>query len=559
MSRLSIADKNGLIHPFVPNAEQRIYFNELEDQLDDRRPVRVVNLKARQIGISTATEAYIYCMSFVMPNYRSAVIADEVDNANHLLSMTDLYWETDPWRRLYSTKYQAKNTLMWHETASSVRTMTANNKKAGRSRTIHQLHASEVAFWLEAKSVMTGLLQAVPDRPRTFIGLESTANGIGNYFHQAWVNAESNENEYVALFFPWWAHKDYRASRIGLPYRSLEPLDEEERLLLVLFKQGLDVANGKYHFEIPESEWEDALAWRRWTIANKCDGSIETFHQEYPSTPDEAFIATGTNVFPMVHLRACFQPEAGQKGRIFRNGARVEWRPDVSGPITMFRQPGPSLNDFTIYIVGGDATATMRGDFACAQVINRRTLEQVAVYRGRRDPHHFANDLRDLGQLYNVAVLSPENEGPGYATIGALIQSGYPNIYQSQMPDNLPGRFVGKWGWSSSYKTKEAAIGLLLKLIIDHETIIHDRTTFTEMMNYVTLPGGGYGNADGEAGHDDTVMAYAIAVASNFYNGPILPAGSSDGPKVAPEWTRHASPLDGMYGVDADLSLTGGY
>lgn len=519
VERLSIADKNARILKFKPNWAQEIYFGEIESQIAAGKPIRIINLKARQIGISTATEAYIYVMSFVLPNISSLVIANEVDNANHLLGMTDRYWEMDPYKELYSTKYQAKNTLMWRQTNSSIRTTTAGNKAAGRSRTIQQLHASEVAFWENATTVMTGLLQAVPTAALTLIALESTANGRGNYFHSQWKAAVLGENEFAPLFFPWWMHYEYRASYINLPYAPITDYDEEERNLLTLFKVGLHF--GQWHFILPPSEWEDALAWRRYAIRNLTFGDLHKFHQEYPSTPEEAFIATGVNVFPQQHLVQCFKYEAGIHGRLVREGMRVTFVRDPTGPLTLFRKPSPDL-DAGLYVGGGDATATMRGDYAVCQVLNRRTIEQVAVWRGRIDPAHFGEEMAKLGIFYNTALLSPENEGPGFSTVGALVNIDYPNLYQHIVADGVTGSYTGKFGYSSNLRTKDLAIGWLLRYVIEHGITIHDRKTFEEMDDYVTLEGGGYGPGSGED-HDDTVMALAIALTSSILAGP-LPA-----------------------------------
>lgn len=517
-ARLSIAVKSGGVQHFEPNWAQVIYFDEIERQLHAGIPVRTINLKARQIGISTATEAFIYLMSFVIPNTRGVIIANEIPNSQHLLSMTETYWLTDPLAPLYHTKYASKNELHWVETNSSIKVTTAGNKDAGRSRTIQFLHASEVGFWLEAEKVMTGLAQAVPSLPRTFIALESTANGVGNYFEKTWNAAMAGDNEYVPLFFPWWTHYEYRGSYVGIPTYDMAPLDAEEQQLLLLFRLGLTV--GRQHYQIPDSDWYDALAWRRWAIRNLCQSDLNKFHQEYPATPEEAFISTGTNVFPIDHLRACFKPEAGRPGRLHRDGNRVTFQPDIAGPLRIFRQPSPDT-DYGIYIIGADSTHGIH-DRAVAQVLNRRTFEQVAVWKGLLDPSHFAEELAKLGTYFHNALLAPENEGPGFATIGGLIALEYPNLYQSQMPENLPGRFTGKFGFSSSYKTKAHAISVTIKMLVDHELTIHDRATFEEMRNYVTLPGGEFGPASSD-GYDDHVTSFCIAVLSNMLSG-ILPA-----------------------------------
>jgi hypothetical protein len=65
---------------------------------------------------------------------------------------------------------------------SGYRVRTAGTKGVGRSSTIQLFHGSEVAFWPYADTHAAGVLQAVPNEPATEIVLESTANGVGNFF-----------------------------------------------------------------------------------------------------------------------------------------------------------------------------------------------------------------------------------------------------------------------------------------------------------------------------------------------------------------------------------------
>jgi hypothetical protein len=49
---------------------------------------------------------------------------------------------------------------------------------------------------------------------------------------------------------------------------------------------------------------DDQLAWRRWTIDNKCRGSLDKFRQEYPSNDVEAFLMSGRPAFGIESVRA---------------------------------------------------------------------------------------------------------------------------------------------------------------------------------------------------------------------------------------------------------------
>lgn len=501
VKRLSVVDKNATLIPLVPNWAQLAFLDEVGRQMNAGKPVRIIVLKARQLGMSTITEAILFSMAFIYNRMKGLVVAHEVDSGQHLLSMTDTYWQTYPFKHLYTPKYQSRNEMAWKETGSSLRVATARNAKAGRGRTLHALHASEVAFWEDPEKTMLGLRQTVPHLPGTFICIESTANGVGNWFYNTWMAAEQGDIDYVPLFFPWHLHPEYQASAFNLPYNNLGNLDSEERALRAM---GIS---------------DDRMAWRRWAVKNLADGDVNKFHQEYPTTAEEAFVATGTNVFPVGKLREVYEHMEGRTGRLVRDGDMVRFQADVSGPLRVFRMPAKDL-DWGVYFVAGDPTHTTRGDYACAQVISRRTLEQVAVYRARLDPGSFAEELAKIGKYYNTAMISSEVEGPGYATISRLIGLDYPSMWFNRVADTTPGKTTDHYGWRTTAKSKNLAIGWLLKMVVDQDIKIHDRQTFSEMRDYITLSDGGYGPAAG-GGYDDTVMAMAIAVTCHVLEAPM--------------------------------------
>lgn len=510
LEQLYIVDTRAQVIPFQLNWAQREFLDTVHTQYSNRRPVRIITLKARQLGVSTLTEALMFLWCFLFERAKGLVIAHEVDSGQHLLGMTETYWETYPYRHLYTPKYQSKNELAWRETGSSLKVSTAANTKAGRSRTLQALHASEVAFWEKASTTMLGLTQALHSLHGTLGVIESTANGVGGFFYEQWNAAVEGDTEYTPLFFPWHKHPAYTFSHL---MRTTPPdigkLSDEERIL-----HALGVS-------------DDSLQWRRWAIRNLTQNKLEQFHQEYPSTPEEAFITTGTNVFPITHLahENVYQPFEGMRGRLFRESNKVKFLPDITGPLTIFAFPS-SDTDFGKYLVAGDPTHVTQGDNAAIQVINRRTYEQVAVWHGKIDPGTFAEEIAKCGIYYNTAIVTVEVEGPGYMTIGALLQMDYPHIWRHRWADKDPGIVGITHGWSTSHKRKEWAIGHLLKLIIDHDITIHHRQTFMELKDYITLPAGAYGPAS-SSGYDDLVMSLAIACICNStevvspYSGPL--------------------------------------
>jgi hypothetical protein len=317
------------------------------------------------------------------------------------------------------------------------------------------------------------------------------------------------ESEYEFVFYPWWKHPEYTAAFIPSEeqdkYVNLSVLDEEERRLRAQFNLN-----------------DARLMWRRWAIRNRCQGDIDKFHQEYPSTPHEAFISTGLNVFPLENLLAHYQPRRGKKGRLVREKSHVKFIEDPLGWFTIYAEPSID-RDWGVYMAGCDPTHTTAGDYACIQVINRRTLEQVAVYRRKIDPINFGKDAQLVGSYFNTAELAPEKEGPGYATVGCIVGDNYPNVYRTTNIVQMQGKPTGDnlAGWSTNGQTKHLAVSHLKKAIMDplvyigeqaYGLVIHDQVTLLEMRDYVTTQdGGSYENNDGSE-YDDGVMALAIAV-----------------------------------------------
>lgn len=489
----------------VMNDAQRDFIAEVERQINETGMIRIIVLKARQMGISTVIEGILFLMSILYHNFQTLIISHETESSEHILGMTKRYWDTYPFRDYHTEKYSGRKQLSWSDIESNLTIATAKNTSAGRSKTLHALHASEVAFWDKPDELVTGLRQSIPSFGLTAIFYESTANGIGNFFHQQWLDAESGVSEFVGKFYPWFTHPEYTASyipsHVKTKYSELNNLTEDE---LILRAMGVP---------------DERLLWRRWAIPNLCRNDVDVFKQEYPSTPTEAFLTTGRNVFRLPDLLKHYFPVKPDVGYLERRGQQVVFVKHPRGHLKVYRHPSKDKN-WGVYLVGADPTHTTVGDYACAQVISRRTLEQVATFRKHMDPTSFARELALLGEYYNWAMIAPEKEGPGYATVGHLLGAGYPLVYESQKVDKTPGKVNHDvFGWGTNSTTKHLAISGLVDLLAQpvqfvgqsaYGLILHDEDTFNEMKNYIVDENGQYMNGNGTK-FDDTVMAFGIA------------------------------------------------
>jgi hypothetical protein len=204
----------------------------------------------------------------------------------------------------------------------------------------------------------------------------------------------------------------------------------------------------------------------------------------------------------------------------YQDGTHPRFVPEATGPLTIFKRP-VSDDRTDRYFVGADPSMTISGDPACIQVINRSTMEQVAVWHGRIDPINFAKEMMLIGRYYNDAMLCPEVEGGGQATIACILTSGYPNIWQHRWADKAPGKVSISYGWATNWQRKQWCIGKLKSLIADGSVSVHDSKTYKQLRNYVVLPNGDMGNADRTI-HDDAVMAMAICVTASMTEGPYI-------------------------------------
>lgn len=275
---LKIRGKSGEISPFELNKAQLHIHTLVEQQRAATGKVRAIVLKGRQQGCSTYVEGRFYWRVTHQKGMRAFILTHEETATKNLFEMAKRYHEHCPGAVKPSIEASNAKELIFGGLDSGYKLGTAGNKSVGRSSTVQYLHGSEIGFWQHADEHAKGIMQAVPDMPGTEIFMESTANGVGNYFHQQWQLAESGQSDFIAIFVPWFWQDEYRR---GVP-EGFE-LTAEEAELQELY--GLD---------------HQQLSWRRNKIVdlavNGVDG-VKAFKQEYPCNSTEAFQLTGEDSY----------------------------------------------------------------------------------------------------------------------------------------------------------------------------------------------------------------------------------------------------------------------
>jgi hypothetical protein len=269
---LKIRTKAGTIEPFIFNRAQRFIHDKLEAQLEAQGKVRALILKGRQQGCSTYVSARYYHQATQGEGkgLRVFILTHEDAATQNLFEMVNRYHDYCPDAVKPATGAANAKELLFAARDSGYKVGTAGTKAVGRSSTVQRLHGSEVGFWPHADEHAAGVLQAVPDIAGTEVILESTANGMGNYFHRQWCDAERGIGDFQTIFVPWYWQEEYRR-----PVAEDFQLTEEEAEYKGLYKLS-----------------DEQIAWRR----NKIDAELHDpslFKQEYPATAAEAFQMSG--------------------------------------------------------------------------------------------------------------------------------------------------------------------------------------------------------------------------------------------------------------------------
>lgn len=494
---LKIKTKSGTVVPFRLNDAQRKLYAVAKRQQDAGKPVRLIILKARQLGFSTLTEGLIFHACATRKNVNALIVAHREDATANLFRMSKLFYDelpapVKPMLRASNAQelvFENPSKLRSEREArpglrSRIRCATAGGRGIGRSDTLQCVHLSEYAFWPDGAdgkaSTLAGILQAVPSLPGTMVVIESTANGFED-FKERWDAAVAGENDFEPVFFAWFENPDY-----AMPVVPGTEWTPEERELRDAYR----LTDGQ-------------LQWRRWCIANNCGGSLDMFRQEYPASPGEAFLHSGTGVFDNEQIVLRLERLPGPAGRgEFTDG---EWTESETGAITLYELPEEGVP----YVLGGD-TAGEGSDYFTAIVIDNVTGRIAAKLRQKYSEPEYVRQIDALGRFYNDALVAIETNFSTYPVM-KLQEMEYPNQYSREREDTYTRQMRKSYGFRTDRQSRPRAIANLVEVFSSHPEWFTDRELLEEMLTFCY-------NEDHRpealAGkHDDLVMGAAITYA----------------------------------------------
>jgi hypothetical protein len=379
---LKVLAKAGEIQPLVLNYAQRYIHARLEAQRKKTGKVRAVILKGRQMGCSTLIEGRFYHKVTHRRGVKAFILTHLSDATNNLFNMVDrFHTNMNPLLRPHTGSSNARE-LSFDLLDSGYRVGTAGSAAVGRSETLQYFHGSEVAFWENADSITTGVMQAIPNESGTEVILESTANGLGNYFAQACADARAGKGEFIFIFVPWFWDPGYR---LPVP-EGFELTKDEQDYFDAYHDIGLIDLSQMVWKRAKEIELKEA--WK--------------FTQEYPATPEEAFQASGEGCY--------IKPLKVMKAR----KAHIE--PFRGIPIIIGIDPAKGGRDKTSVI-------DRQGRRAGGNVFTQWSDANVTTLVGKT--------IKLIEAIKPKKVVIDATEGTGGSMVDLLVEKGYGKIVQA--------------------------------------------------------------------------------------------------------------------------------
>lgn len=545
-SMTTISDKGkGRDIPFTLNRAQRQYLAAMERLRLANKPIDIILCKARQWGGSTLTQLYMLWIQLVHKRNWNSVICGDIEKqssivAGMLSKVINRYprWATGG-KQITTTPYQgAQKTRVISWSNSRYSLGSSQKPDSLRSEDISMAHLTEVGLWKatqgrKPEDLVQSIFGSIASGPYTVKVLESTAKGVGNFFHRTWIDAVERRNNFTPVFIPWYSIDLYSKSIEEKDYPAfIDSLDEYEQQL---FELGATL---------------EAIAWYR-DKRREMPDEWRLF-SEFPSTAAEAFQSTGHRVFRISYVnnirRTCVPPTF--KGDIVsrgyttdrqgRNIEQTEFLPATPGEDTsenslwVWLMPDKEQELRDRYIVTVDVGGTSdKADYSCILVADRLAMldggvpEIAACWHGHIEHDRLAWKAMEIARAYNNALLIIEantletegTEGDNFEYILNEIAGKYSNLYSRTSQMEIKQGRPRRWGFHTNSSTKPMVINFLIKALRD-ELYIERCLQTTYELDLYELKENGKEMGAVEGNHDDRVMATAILVWA-CYNHPL--------------------------------------
>lgn len=542
----------------VLNRPQRKLITKYETLRISGVPIRIILLKARQWGGSTVTQMYFAWLQLVhKTGLNSLIISHVLSSSYTILDMFDNMLSKYPVEYLHNAgeAYSLNekkwvgvgNTTSIHEIpqrSCKVKVGTAEKPDNDRSGDYNLVHLSEVGLWKKTEGktpedIIQGATSGIPLVPYTMIVIESTAKGVGNYFHREYVDAKNGDSQFTNFFIAWYEIELYEA-----PFSND---DERESFAANLWK------NRENRNTMSNREEPGIYLWWLWNQG----ASLEQIHwyveerkkftdhgqmaSEYPSDDIEAFVNSGQRVFDRYQVdkfrKGCRPPKF--VGDVYADGdegekafVNVRFHEDSQGLLWIWEKPDIDPDEMitdrylTVVDIGGRSN---KADWSVIVVFDRLYMIDgdkpvvVAQWYGHIDIDILAWKAAQIAAFYDNALLVIESntlethdeqrmvDGDQSQYVLNQIKEVYSNLYaRKQSEEAIQEGLPTRYGFHTNISTKPMVISSLVKVIRERLYVERDQRCLDEYLTYERKKNGAFGAIDGK--HDDLLMTRAIGL-----------------------------------------------
>lgn len=421
----------------------------------------VIILKARQVGFSTLLSAFVLWCAMAAPDRQIYILSKGQREARAFLSKSRYaYRKFERWVQERGPKLLDRTLERMTFDNDSLIVSSQSASDPIRGETAWMAIVDEWASINDQEGAWASV-EPTADLGGRIIGL-STAKGEGNFFHWLWTAAESGNSNFLPVFHSWKA----------VPERDGDWYDEK-------------VANNP-----------------RWFIA-----------QEYPTTPEEAFVGSGNPFFDLDLVRKMQVVEPLGFYRVEHVDSQGNLVDDAKGEFTCWERPSKKR----AYVIGADvAQGLEHGDWSVAFVMDAKTQNIVGQWRGHINPNDFGEQiLAGLGRLYNDAVICVESNNHGGTTIHALLRVDYPNLYRRHTKLQTKEKILNTYGFLTTKSSKIDLVDGVDKWMRSTDGA-KDQVTIHELKTFVRSQTGNSVSLHGSP-HDDCVMSLGLTVEASKY------------------------------------------
>ncbi len=540
---------------FRLNRPQRKLIKRLEKMRKAGKPIRLILLKARQWGGSTAIQIYMAWLQLVHEvGLNSLIIAHQGTGSDEIKDMFDRMIKSYPVEMLHELgdAYapnepkmvgvgKSGNIFRVPQRNCKIKIGTAERPNSCRGGDYNLVHLSEVALWKETdgkkpEDIVRSACSGILLRPYTMIVYESTPNGVGNFFHKEYLAAKKGLSQFEAMFVAWFEIEQYE-----LPFENEAEKYEFAKKLF---------ANRRNEEIKSDREEPGTYLWRLWEKG----ATLEAIHwyvserskytnhgdmaSEYPSDDIEAFTYSGRKVFSSEDVEqfrpACRAPRwigeiygSADEGEKAIEGLR--FKKEAEGRLFMWhdveRSDIEEVTDRYLVVVDVCKGHTKNADFADILVIDRLFMMDgeppvvAAEWHGHIDMDKLAWKATQVAAYYNNALLVIEsntletNNTKGEAEyILTLIHEVYGRqLYaRKQSAEDIRQGLPKKYGYHTNPLTKKVVIYNLKVVIRERLYIEREEACLDEYLTYVETENNVFEAMEGY--HDDRLMTRAIGM-----------------------------------------------